>query len=60
MHEAQVVQCSQRGNHVLYAVADQDVLRLTAVAYRGAATQVRRLIALTPTSAPVDDLPKAP
>lgn len=48
MHEAQVVKCSQRGNHVLYALADRDVSRLAAVAYRGAATQVRRVIALAP------------
>lgn len=45
---ARVVDCSQRGNHVLYVLADRDVQRLAAVAYRGAATQVRRVIALAP------------
>lgn len=48
MHEARVVVCSQRGNHVLYALADQEVSRLAAVAYRGSAAQIRRLIALAP------------
>ena len=48
LRNADVVHCSQRGNHVLYALADRDVPRLAAVAYRGAATQVRRVIALTP------------
>lgn len=48
MHEARVVLSSQRGNHVLYALADQDVSRLAAVAYRGASLQVRRVIALAP------------
>jgi DNA-binding transcriptional ArsR family regulator len=45
---AHVVNRSQRGNHVLYVLADRDVQRLAAVAYRGAATQVRRVIALAP------------
>jgi DNA-binding transcriptional ArsR family regulator len=45
---ARVVNRSQRGNHVLYVLADRDVQRLAEVAYRGAATQVRRVIALAP------------
>lgn len=48
LRDARVVERSQRGNHVLYALADRDVPRLAAVAYRGAATQVRRVIALAP------------
>lgn len=52
LHDAQVVQRSQRGNHVLYALADRDVARLAAVACRGAATQVRRTIGLAPAGAP--------
>jgi DNA-binding transcriptional ArsR family regulator len=47
---ARVVDRSQRGNHVLYVLADRDVERLAAVAYRGAATQARRVIALAPDS----------
>lgn len=45
-----VVDRSQHGNHVLYVLADRDVQRLALVAYRGAATQVRRAIALAPDS----------
>lgn len=48
LHAARLVDRSQHGNHVLYVLADRDVLRLAAVAYRGAATQVRRVIALAP------------
>jgi DNA-binding transcriptional ArsR family regulator len=48
LDSARVVNRSQRGNHVLYVLADRDVQRLAAVAYRGAATQVRRVIALAP------------
>lgn len=48
MHEARIVVCSQRGNHVLYAPADQEVSRLAAVAYRGASVQIRRVMALAP------------
>lgn len=48
LNAARVVDRSQRGNYVLYVLADRDVQRLAAVAYRGAATQVRRVIALAP------------
>jgi DNA-binding transcriptional ArsR family regulator len=56
LHAARLVDCSHRGNHVLYVLADRDVPRLAAVAYRGAATQVRRVIALAP-DAPGDSSP---
>jgi DNA-binding transcriptional ArsR family regulator len=52
LHAARLVDCSQRGNHVLYVLADRDVPRLAALAYRGAATQVRRVIALAPEDQP--------
>lgn len=45
LHDAQVVECSRRGNFVLYVLADRDVARLAAIAYRGAGTQARRLMA---------------
>ena len=51
LHAASLVNRSQRGNHVLYVLADRDVPRLAATAYRGAATQVRRVIALAPDAA---------
>lgn len=36
LHDAQVVDCSRRGNFVLYVLADREVARLAAVAYSGA------------------------
>jgi DNA-binding transcriptional ArsR family regulator len=48
LHDAQVVECSRRGNFVLYVLADRDVTRLAAVAYRGAGKQAKRLVALAP------------
>jgi DNA-binding transcriptional ArsR family regulator len=56
LHDASLVVRSQRGNHVLYAIGDGDVARLAAVAYRGAATQVRRVIDLAPD--PANDPPR--
>ncbi len=46
LRDARVVQCSKRGNSVLYVLADRDVARLAAIAYRGAGGQVRRVAAL--------------
>lgn len=46
LHAAQIVNRTQDGNHVVYSLADKDAARLVAAAYSGAATQVRRLIAL--------------
>jgi DNA-binding transcriptional ArsR family regulator len=46
LHAAQIVDRAQDGNHVIYSLADRDAARLVAAAYAGAATQVRRLIAL--------------
>ena len=46
LHDARVVLCSRRGNFVLYVLADRDVARLVAVAYRGAGKQTQRLMAL--------------
>src|SRR4051794_41286927 len=46
LHRAQVVDRTQDGNHAVYALADRDAARLVAVAYAGAATQVRRLVEL--------------
>ena len=43
-----LVRGSQRGNHVLYALADREVARLATAAYRGAAVQAHRLIAAAP------------
>ena len=48
LHDAQVVECSRRGNFALYVLADRDVARLAAIAYRGAGTQARRLLAAAP------------
>lgn len=47
LHDAQVVECSRRGNFVLYVLADREVARLAAVAYSGAGKQARRLLAFT-------------
>lgn len=47
LHDAQVVECSRRGNFVLYVLADREVARLAAVAYSGAGKHARRLMALT-------------
>lgn len=47
LHDAQVVECSRRGNFVLYVLADREVARLAAVAYSGAGKQARRLMAFT-------------
>ena len=46
LHAAQIVDRAQDGNHAIYSLADPDAARLVAAAYAGAATQVRRLIAL--------------
>ncbi|MGI9099038.1 MAG: ArsR/SmtB family transcription factor [Solirubrobacteraceae bacterium] len=46
LHAAHIVDRTQHGNHVVYALADTDAARLVAVAYAGAATQIRRLVAL--------------
>lgn len=48
MYEAQVVDCSRRGNFVLYVLADREVARLAAVAYRGASEHARRLRSIVP------------
>jgi DNA-binding transcriptional ArsR family regulator len=48
LHVAQVVDCVQKGNFVVYSLADRDAARLVAAAYAGAAIQVRRVIALAP------------
>jgi ArsR family transcriptional regulator len=48
LHAAQIVDCVQEGNFVVYSLADQDAARLVAAAYAGAAVQVRRVIALAP------------
>lgn len=55
LHAAGIVDCSHAGNKVLYALSDREVPRLTAVAYRGAAVQARRVIAAAP-DLPEDDL----
>jgi DNA-binding transcriptional ArsR family regulator len=53
LHDANVVECSRSGNFVLYVLADRDVARLAAVAYRGASQQTRRAMSLvTPRGAP--------
>lgn len=44
--DAEIVRCSRRGNHVLYVLADRDVIRLALVAYRGAGQQARRRLML--------------
>jgi DNA-binding transcriptional ArsR family regulator len=46
LHAAQVVDRTQNGNFVVYALADPDAARLVGVAYAGAATQIRRLVEL--------------
>lgn len=46
LRDAQVVQCSKRGNSVLYVLSDRDVARLAAVAYRGAGGQLRKVVSL--------------
>jgi ArsR family transcriptional regulator len=48
LHAAGIVKRSRHGNRVVYAVSDREVSRLAAVAYRGAATQARRMIAAAP------------
>lgn len=48
LRDAQVVQCSKRGNSVLYVLSDRDVARLAALAYRGASGQLRKVMALAP------------
>lgn len=48
LHAAGIVECSQHGSHVLYVLADREIPRLAAFAYRGAAAQARRVIALAP------------
>jgi DNA-binding transcriptional ArsR family regulator len=45
LHDAHVVECSRRGNFVLYVLADREVARLAAVAYSSAGKQARRLMA---------------
>jgi ArsR family transcriptional regulator len=51
LRDAKVVQSSKRGNSVLYVLADRDVARLAAVAYRGAGSQVRKMVSLAPPPA---------
>jgi len=51
LRDARVVQCSKRGNSVLYVLGDRDVARLAAVAYRGAGGQLRKVVSLAPTVA---------
>ena len=51
LRDARVVQCSKRGNSVLYVLADRDVARLAAIAYRGAGGQVRRVVSLAAAGA---------
>jgi DNA-binding transcriptional ArsR family regulator len=51
LHVAQVVDRTQDGNFAVYTLADKDAARLVAVAYAGASTQVRRLVALAADSA---------
>jgi len=53
LYAAQVVDRTQEGNFVVYALADRDAARLVAAAYAGAATQVRRVVALA-AEAPTD------
>lgn len=48
LRDAQLVQCSKRGNSVLYVLADRDVARLASLAYRGVGGQVRKTLALAP------------
>ena len=50
LRDAQVVQCSKRGNSVLYVLSDRDVARLAAVAYRGAGGQLRKVVSLAPAA----------
>ena len=57
MHAAGIVECSQHGNRVLYVLADREIPRLAAFAYRGAVAQARRVIALAPEP-PDDDVPE--
>jgi len=57
LHAAGIVECSQHGNRVLYVLSDREVPHLAAFAYRGAAAQARRLIALAPEP-PRDDMPE--
>jgi ArsR family transcriptional regulator len=47
LRDAQLVRRSKRGNSVLYVLADKDVARLAAVAYRGAGSQVQKTLALS-------------
>jgi DNA-binding transcriptional ArsR family regulator len=47
LHDAHVVECSRRGNFVLYVLADREVARLAAVAYSSAGKHARRLMAFT-------------
>lgn len=48
LHDALLVEKSRHGNHVLYVLADREVGRLAAVAYRGAGERARRLRADAP------------
>jgi DNA-binding transcriptional ArsR family regulator len=48
LRDAQLVQCSKRGNSVLYVLADRDVARLASLAYRGVGGQVRKTLSLAP------------
>jgi DNA-binding transcriptional ArsR family regulator len=50
LRDARVVQASKRGNSVLYVLADRDVVRLAAAAYRGAGSQVRKVAGLVSAS----------
>lgn len=48
MHAAGIVERSHHGNRVLYALTGREASRITAVAYRDAALQARRIIATAP------------
>jgi hypothetical protein len=48
LRDGRVVQCSKRGNSVLYVLSDRDVVRLAAVAYRGAGGRLQKVVSLAP------------
>ncbi len=48
MHAAGIVECSRHGNHVVYALDGREGSQITAIAYRSAALQARRIIAAAP------------
>ena len=56
LHAAGILERSQHGNHVLYALADRELPRVAAFAYRSAAVRARRVI----ESAPPPDVTATP